>query len=109
MNTRTGLLGKTRILRLPTNVLWTATGNNLSFRGDLSVRALVCRLDARIERPEEREFVIPDLKSNVTERRQELVTAALTIPRAYVVAGRPHQALKPWGGFDPSRLPNKVS
>lgn len=97
---RDRLLGETRILRLPTNVVWTATGNNLAFRGDLAVRALVCRLDARVERPEERQFTIRNLKGYILEHRRELVTAALTILRAYVVAGRPEQSLKPWSGFD---------
>jgi hypothetical protein len=94
------LLGETRTVRLPTNVLWTATGNNLAFRGDLAVRALVSRLDARVERPEERRFRIQNLKRYILEHRRELVIAALTILRAYVVAGRPDQSLKPWGGFD---------
>jgi hypothetical protein len=94
------LLGENRILHLPTNVLWTATGNNLAFRGDLAVRALLCRLDARMERPEERHFKIDDLKQYVTDHRRALVNAAITILRAYVVAGRPHQRLKPWGGFN---------
>jgi putative DNA primase/helicase len=94
------LLGETRILRLPTNLLWTVTGNNLAFRGDLAVRALVCRLDARLERPEERKFKISNLKAHIAEHRRELVAAALTILRAYVVAGRPNQGLSAWGGFE---------
>jgi hypothetical protein len=94
------LLGESRILRFSTNLLWTVTGNNLAFRGDLAVRALISRLDAGLERPEERKFKIADLKTYVVEHRGDLVTAALTILRAYVVAGRPHQALMPWGGFD---------
>ena len=94
------LLGETKTLRLPTNVLWTATGNNLTFRGDLAVRALVCRLDAQDERPEERHFKTADLKRYVAETRPRLVVAALTILHAYVMAGRPDQNLTPWGGFD---------
>ncbi len=94
------ILGETRLLRLPTNVLWTATGNNLTFRGDLTVRALVSRLDAKLERPEERQFKIVDLKGSVAEHRRELVIAAITILRAYSTAGSPDQQLKPWGGFD---------
>jgi hypothetical protein len=94
------LLGETKMLRLPTNVLWTATGNNLAFRGDLAVRTLVCRLDARLERPEERSFKIADLKGYLSEHRRELVMAALAILRAYVLAREPDQRLKPWGGFD---------
>ena len=94
------VLGESRKLTFPTNLLWTVTGNNLAFRGDLAVRALVCRLNAGLERPEERNFKIGDLKTFLVEHRRDLVTAALTILRAYVVAGRPHLGLKPWGGFD---------
>jgi hypothetical protein len=94
------VLGETRILRLPTNLLWTATGNNLTLRGDLAVRSVLCRLDARIERPEERKFQIPELKHYLAEHRRRLVAAAITILRAYYIAGRPDQRLTPWGGFD---------
>lgn len=93
------LLGETRIIRLLTNMLWTATGNNLAFRGDLAVRVVMCRLDARMERPEERHFAIPDLPGYLLERRPRLIQAALTVLRAYHVAGRPDQSLAPWGGF----------
>jgi hypothetical protein len=55
------LLGANRMLRLPTNVSWTATGNNLVFHGDLPSRALICRIDSETERPEERTFKIADL------------------------------------------------
>jgi hypothetical protein len=94
------VLGESRTIRVPTNVLWTATGNNLTFRGDLVVRALLCQLDARIERPEERQFKITDLRRYVAQHRKTLVAAAMTILRAYVTAGRPDQGLKAWGGFE---------
>lgn len=94
------LLGTNRMLKLPTNVLWTATGNNLTFRGDLPSRALLCRIDAKVERPEERTFSILDLPGHLLEHRRRLVAAALTILRAYHVAGRQRQRLRPWGGFD---------
>jgi hypothetical protein len=93
-------LGTNRMLRLLTNVLWTATGNNLVFRGDLSSRALLCRIDARVESPESRTFKIPQLEAYIKSNRKHLVAAALTILRAYHVAGRPRQQVKPWGGFD---------
>jgi putative DNA primase/helicase len=93
-------LGTNRMLRLPTTVLWTATGNNLSFRGDLASRALVSRIDAKVESPETRNFQIPSLKHFLELERQTLVVAALTILRAYQVAGRPKQGVKPWGGFE---------
>ena len=93
-------LGSNRMLRLPTNVLWTATGNNLSFRGDLSSRALLCRIDAKVEAPESRTFHIQHLRRYLEHHREELVVAALTILRAYHVAGCPQQLVKPWGGFE---------
>jgi hypothetical protein len=93
-------LGSSRMLRLPTGVLWTATGNNLSFRRDLSSRALLCRIDAQMESPESRAFQIPQLWDYLKVHRKDLVAAALTILRAYHVAGRPRQQVKPWGGFD---------
>ncbi|MGA8010945.1 MAG: hypothetical protein WB949_00775 [Candidatus Acidiferrales bacterium] len=93
-------LGENRMLRLLTNVLWTATGNNLTFRGDLSSRALLCRIDARVESPETRTFKIPQLVDFLKTNRKHLVAAALTILRAYETAGRPRQDIKPWGGFN---------
>jgi hypothetical protein len=93
-------LGVNEMLRLRTNILWTATGNNLTFRGDLSSRSLVSRIDARVELPEERTFRIADLPSYLTANRKRLVVASLTILRAYHVAGRPRQDVRPWGGFD---------
>lgn len=93
------VLGKSRVLRLPTNVLWTATGNNLTLRGDLAVRAVVCRLDSGVERPETRRFAIEDLKSYLVGHRGELVSCAVTVLLAYELEGRPALGLEPWGGF----------
>jgi hypothetical protein len=94
------LLGTNSNACLPTNVMWTATGNNLTFKGDMSMRALLCRIDANLERPEERSFRIADLRAHLRAQRKQLVAAALTILRAYQVAGRPRQDVRPWGGFD---------
>jgi uncharacterized protein DUF3854 len=94
------LLGVNKMLSLPTNVLWTATGNNLTFPGDLPSRALLCRIDSRAERPEERAFKIVDLPGYLLTNRKRLIGAALTVLRAYHVAGRPRQNVRPWGGFD---------
>jgi putative DNA primase/helicase len=93
-------LGENRMLRLLTNVLWTATGNNLIFRGDMSSRALLCRIDALVESPESRRFKIPQLVDHLRTNRKHLVGAALTILRAYRAAGSPRQQVQPWGGFD---------
>jgi putative DNA primase/helicase len=52
-----------------------------------------------MERPEERTFRIPNLEAFLRESRKRLVACALTILRAYHVAGRPRQSVPAWGGF----------
>jgi len=96
------LLGESKTLCLPTNVLFTATGNSLTFRGDLAHRALLCKIDAEREDPERRNFAIKDLKEHLLEHRAELVSAALTILRAFYIAKEPKfkEPLPVWGGFE---------
>jgi hypothetical protein len=94
------VLGQSRQLKLPTDVTWTCTGNNLSFIGDLTVRVLLCRIDAGVERPEERDFKIADLKAHLVKHRPQLVHAVLTILRAFHVAGCLQQNVARWGGFE---------
>lgn len=85
-------------LDLPTTITVMATGNNLVIDGDLVRRALICRLDAEMERPELREFNFSPIQT-VTDNRAALVSAGLTIMRAYIAAGRPHQG-PPLGSFE---------
>lgn len=83
-----------------TRTLWLVNGNNLEFREDMSRRAILCTMDAGVERPAERKFEV-DLKTEVPRRRHELVPAALTVLRAFIVAGRPGlEKLTPFGGFE---------
>jgi hypothetical protein len=97
------ILGKTEAPSLPWRAVVTATGNNLEVHGDTMRRVLVCRVDAQVERPEEREgFTHPDLIQWCLMERPRLVCAALTILRAFVVAGRPapNPPLKAFGSFE---------
>jgi hypothetical protein len=94
------LLGETTRKSFPTNVLFTATGNNIAIQGDLVNRTLRCYIDAHMERPEQRTFKI-DFKAWLIENRTKLVIAILTILRAYHVAKeKPKLNVKPWGGFE---------
>jgi hypothetical protein len=94
------ILGENRKVAVPTNALFLASGNNLAFKGDMTTRALLCRMDARVERPETRRFDV-DLKVQVPAQRPQLVAAALTVLRAFVVAGRPGlDKLTPFGRFE---------
>lgn len=93
------LLGSSSSLTVPTNATFLATGNNLTFLGDISTRAILCRLDPRCERPEERSFDI-DLRQYIPQHRGELVKACLTMLRAYHVAGRPKVGISEFGRFE---------
>lgn len=86
-------LGQNKMVEVSTKALFIANGNNLVFREDMAVRALMVSLDARMERPGERSFD-RDLRKWVPANRAALVVAALTILRAYVVAGRPRGKMK---------------
>lgn len=94
-------LGLSRTVRVPTNVLFLATGNKLMIIGDLRARALLCRIDPKVERPEEREFKY-DAVDYFMAHRGELVVAGLTIMRAFVARGVKSEdiGVKPWGGFE---------
>jgi hypothetical protein len=93
------ILGRTEMSRVPTNTTFLATGNNLTFRGDMSTRAVMCKLLPKAERPEERQYGW-DARAETRAARPRLVAAALTIIRAYVVAGRPGMDRKPFGRFE---------
>ena len=74
-----------------------ATGNNFSLLGDMTRRAVLCSLDAEVERPELRRFV-HDPIARVMEERGRYVAAVLTIARAYRAAGSP-EVCPPIGSY----------
>lgn len=93
------LLGSTALLRAPLRAVWLATGNGLTFRGDLGRRVVPVDLDAHVEHPEDRrDFRHPDLLDWVRDHRGALVVAALTVLRGYHVAGRPAHGCGPRKG-----------
>lgn len=97
---RDRVLGKSATLQLPTrNTTWLATGNNILFEGDITTRVLVCDLDAKVERPEERKFEV-NLHQFVPQHRGRLVVACLTLLHAYHVRGRPKVDLPVFGRFE---------
>jgi putative DNA primase/helicase len=94
------ILGESKNIVVPTGATtFLATGNNLTFAGDLSTRALLCNLDAGTENPEERGFDFDPIKY-ISKHRGELVCAGLTILKAYREAGNPKQGIKPYGRFE---------
>jgi len=85
------ILGVSDTATVPTSVLWLLTGNNIGLARDMPTRVLRLYLDSKEERPDQRSFK-RDLVSWVADHRPKIVHAALTIVRAYVVAGRPEVA-----------------
>lgn len=97
---KTRPLGGSVMTDVQTNAILAATGNNLSIQGDLKRRVTMIRMDAKLERPELRVFQGEKHLDKILRMRGELVTAALTIPLAYLAAGAPAIKGAPLGGFD---------
>lgn len=96
------LLGKSEIRKLDWKSVVTFTGNQLDFRGDTVRRVVSCRQESPVESPSARSnFKYPDLLAWVKKNRVNLVCAALTVLRAYVVSGdtKSKELMKGFGSF----------
>jgi putative DNA primase/helicase len=86
------VLGRSERVRIEARGTSTfASGNNFTVVGDLCRRVITANLDAEMERPEFRQFGF-DPVERVLANRGAYIAAALTICRAYIVAGRPGKA-----------------
>jgi len=94
------ILGRSETVSLPARVTWAATGNGLVVRGDQVRRTVMLCIDPGVERPEQRRFK-RDLAIWVPANRQRLLSAAMTILRAYRRAGCPGQDDVLLGRFEP--------
>lgn len=82
------ILGKSETASVPNRALFLVTGNNLRLVGDTCRRVLVARMDPQMEKPYGRSFDFCPLQT-ATGNRPRLVTAGLTLIRAWIAAGRP--------------------
>jgi len=94
---RIRILGRSEMPLCECHTVVYATGNNITFRGDMVRRGLVCNLEALDERPELRSFQ-EDVLETVAVDRGPYVAAALTIVRAYLAAGSP-RICSPFGSY----------
>jgi len=92
------ILGKSEAPEIESRITIYATGNNLRVRADLVRRTIRAAIDPGVERPELRPFTGNPIKTILAARGRYLA-AALTIVRAYIVAGRPDLP-PPLGGYD---------
>jgi putative DNA primase/helicase len=91
-------LGGSSITEIENSATIFANGNNLRVRGDMTRRTLLANLDAKMERPELREFEFDPFRQ-VLEDRGRYVAAALTIVRSYLVSGD-KMSLPPIASFE---------
>jgi hypothetical protein len=95
------VLGRSEVPSLRWRAVVMATGNNVALSGDTSRRTIMSRLESPLENPEERQaFTHPNLLEWLRENRPRLVVAALTMLRAWYVAGSPHGGCRSWGSFE---------
>jgi putative DNA primase/helicase len=94
---RIRILGKSETPECEFRGIITANGNNLTIEGDMTRRAVVGKLDANMERPEEREFGFDPVRQILADRGS-YVAAAMTVVRAYLAAGQPGK-LRPLASY----------
>ena len=82
-------LGVSEEIEVTMRSVFAATGNNLAIADDLGRRTILASLDARVERPWERKFKQDPLEMIASDRAR-YISAALTIPLAYLAEGMPN-------------------
>jgi hypothetical protein len=92
------ILGRSEMPECECRTAVFATGNNITFKRDMVRRGLVCNLEARMERPELREFQ-SDALERAAANRGTYVAAALTVMLGYLAAGTPSQGCSVLGSY----------
>lgn len=94
------ILGTNKTVRVPLRIVWAISGNNITIKGDMGRRVIVCRLSPKGEKPDERSFTRSqaDLLELATNDRRKYLEALVTILRH--AQARDPIPLKPWGSFD---------
>jgi hypothetical protein len=83
------MLKASEMIRMPVRCVWVATGNNPSLSPELTRRSIRIRMDSKQDRPWLRSgFRHKELRRWAIIHRGELVWSALTLIRAWLVAGR---------------------
>jgi len=84
------VLGQTATFATPVRCVWLFTSNNPVMSTEIARRTIGIRIDAQTDRPWQRTgFRHKNLRKWMDERRGALIHAALTLIRAWIVAGEP--------------------
>jgi hypothetical protein len=94
------VLGISKSMAAAVNCSWIATGNNIQVGGDMPRRCYWVRIKPNDPNPSQRsDFKHAELKAWVTDNRSRLLSALLTIARAWFAAGKPIAKQRQFGGF----------
>lgn len=93
------LLGHSEKVTVPVRCLWLATGNNPNLSDELVGRSISIRLDAQLDRPQDRTGFRHHLPEWGLSNRAVLIHAALVLCQAWIAAGQP-VGLISRGGFE---------
>lgn len=93
------ILGVSKTATFSTRTLFLSSGNNVGPVQDMTRRCITINLSPDCEIPAARSFKRPELVREVLRERGRYVAAALTIVRAWIVAGRPKATCKSLAGF----------
>ena len=93
------ILGVSKTATVSTRALFLSSGNNVGPVQDMARRCITIHLSPNCEVPAARTFQRPELVREVLRERGRYVSAALTIVRAWIVAGRPKTLCKSLAGF----------
>jgi DNA polymerase I-like protein with 3'-5' exonuclease and polymerase domains len=92
------ILQVSKMATVSTSVLVLSSGNNVGPVRDMTRRCLTINLDPKIETPATRAFQT-DPVASVRANRGYYVSLAITIIRAYLLAGKPPQGYKPLASY----------
>lgn len=96
------ILGASKTTTVSTRTLLLSSGNNVGPVGDMTRRTIIINLSPECEVPASREFKNPLVLSNLHQNRADYVSAALTIIRAWLCAGKPMtkcRSIASYGGW----------
>lgn len=89
------ILGVSKTATVSTRTLFLSSGNNVGPVADMTRRCITINLDPGCETPAAREFKNPHVLRDLQNKRGDYVSAAMTIIRSWIVAGRPMSPCKP--------------
>ena len=93
------ILGVSKTATVGTRVLFLSSGNNVSAVRDMARRCITISLDPQVETPATRKFNGNPL-ATVRADRGRYISLALTIMRAWTVAGRPITQVSPFASYE---------